>query len=412
MSSLISIIIMAVLLSLSLGLFASLLSSFANYASTLRRELDLASEVVAEERMLVDASSNGTHVLLSLANKASKEVALPYLVFKHGGKLYVDRIDLRVPPLSTIRFAVAIPKGFSNPSLEAVLVARRGSTYKIALPSKSSNNTNSIEPYLKVPYDDICLINDVDAVDRLKSIVVTSYENGGILMIDVRQRSLLWSKEFLGSRTENVAFNEAFNATVASISTIREGDSKILSIITLRDGKLLSLHNFYDYVYRSSSVREYLHQPVLTGRVQDFMIIPKSYFSGNYSSNNYWLFEVRAYLHIIKPSSPSVGEVLLQRVLILDTNTRITPSYYQSNPDVFPKFKVVGYVPVNKSFSILLVGGAVYRDVDIVYAKYRCDTVKSGSDILVPPTLHALSNGSPSWYLSLNSCDTSFPNFL
>lgn len=411
-SSLVSIIIMAVLLSLSLGLFASLLSSFANYADTLRRELDLVSEVIAEERMIVDASSNGTHVLLSLTNKASKEVTLPYVVFKHERRLHVDRIDLRVPPLSTIRFAVAIPQGFSKPSLEAVLVARRGSTYKVSFLSESSSNTSFIEPYLKVPYDDVCLINDVDVVDHLKGIVVASYENGGILMINVKQRSLLWSKEFLGSRTENVAFNEAFNATVSSVSTIREGGNKILSIIALRDGKLLSLHNFYDYIYRSSSVREYLHQPALTGRTQDFMIVPKGYFSGNYSSNYDWLLEVRAYVHIIRPSSPSVEEVLLQRVLILDLNTRITPSYYQSNPDVFPKFKAMGYVPVNKSFSVLLIGGAIYRDSEIVYVKYRCDTVKLGSNILVPPTLHALSNGSPSWYLSLNPCDISTPNFL
>lgn len=411
-SSLASIMIMVVLLSLSLGFFASFSSSFTNYASTLRKELDVASEIIAEEKVAVVVSSNGTHVLLSLTNKAAREVTFPYIGFKHGRELQIDRINLRISPLSTTQFAVAIPQGFSNPLLEVFLIAKRGSIYRATLPVTSVSNSSFDGVYVKVPYDDVCLINDVYVVDHLKGIVVASYENGGVLMIDVKNSSLLWSKEFLGSKTENVLFNVALNATIASVSTIREGGAKMLSIVAFRDGKLISLHNFYDYIYRFSSVREYVHQPALSGGNQDFIVIPKSFFSGNYSTNNYWLFESGVYVNIIRPSSPSIKEVLLQRVLILDTNTKITPSYYQSNPDVFPKFRIVGYTPVNRSFSVLLVSGAIYREVDVVYVRYRCNTVTSGGDVLVPPTLHALNNDSPSWYLSLYPCDLSVPNFL
>lgn len=412
LSSLPSIMMIAVLLSLSLGLFASLLSSLTSYASVLRREIDVASEIAAEEKVAVEASSNGTHVLLSLTNKAAREVTFYYIGFKHEGRLQINRTDLKVPPSSTIHFAVAIPQGFSNPILETVLIAKRGTTYRVAFPATLANDLSFDEPYVKVPYNDICLINDVDVVDHSKGIVVASYENGGVLMIDVKKSSLLWSKEFLGSRTESVMFNEALNATIASISTIRESGAKMLSIVAFRDGKLISLHNFYDYVYRSSSVREYVHQPALSGRSRDIILVPKSFFSGNYSTNNYWLFEPGAYIYLIKPSSPSVKEVLLQRVLLLDINTRITPGYYQSNPDVFPKFRIVGYAPVNQSFVVLLVSGAIYYEVDVIYTRYRCSTVVVEGSVLVPPTLHALNNDSPSWYLSLYPCDLSVPNFL
>lgn len=413
MSSIAGIMAMAVLLSLSLNLFTLLSSSLTSYSNTLSKELDIATEIIAEEKVAVEASSNGTHVLLSLTNKVNREVVFPYIVFKHEGELLqTNRVDFRVPPLSTVQYVVDIPQGSLNPLLEVVLIAKRGSIHRVALSSMVFSNSNSNEPYVKVPYYDMCLINDVDTVDHLKGIVVASYENGGVLMIDVKQSALLWSKEFLGSRTESVMFNAALNATIASISTIRESGAKMLSIVAFKDGKLLSIHNFYDYIHRSSSVREYVHQPALSGRNQELIFIPKSFFLGNYSTNNYWLFESGVYVHIFTPSLPSVKEVLLQRVLILDLNTGIVPSYYQSNPDVFPKFRVVGYAPVNQSFSVLLVNGVLYREVDVVYVRHRCNIVVLEGNVLVPPTLHALNNGSPSWYLSLYPCDLSVPNFL
>ncbi|MEM0232796.1 MAG: hypothetical protein QXD66_03075 [Candidatus Nezhaarchaeales archaeon] len=413
LSSLPSIMIMAVLLSLSLSLFASLLSSFNDYASTLRKEIDVASEIVSEEKVAVEASSNGTHIILSLTNNAAREVTFNYIVFKHGEMFQINRTELKVPPSSSVLSAYPIPRGFSNPLLEIVLVAKRGTTYRIALHPTLTGDPSFDGPYVKVPYSDICLINDVDVVDSSKGIVVASYENGGVLMVDVKKSSLLWSKEYLGSRTESVIFNEALNATIASISTARESGTKILSVVAFRDGNLVSLHNFYDYIYRSSSVREHVHQPALSGRSQDIILVPKSFFSGNYSTNNYWLFESGAYAYVIKPSSPSIKEVLLQRVLMLDVNTKITPGYYQSNPEAFPKFRIVGYAPVNQSFSILLVNGAIYREVDVVYVRYRCSAVvEEGGNVLVPPTLHAFDSDSPSWYLSLYPCDLSVPNFL
>ncbi|MEM0217302.1 MAG: hypothetical protein QXM73_00930 [Candidatus Nezhaarchaeales archaeon] len=372
----------------------------------------MASEILSEEKVAVEASSNGTHIMLSLTNNAAREVTFNYIVFKHGETFQIHRTELKVPPSSSVLSAHPIPRGFSNPLLEVVLVAKRGTTYRIALHPTLTSDPSFNEPYVKVPYSDICLINDVDVVDHSKGMVVASYENGGVLMVDVKKSSLLWSKEYLGSRTENVIFNEALNATIASISTAREGSTKILSVVTFRDGNLISLHNFYDYIYRSSSVREHVHQPALSGRGQDIILVPKSFFSGNYSTNNYWLFEPGVYVYVIKPSLPSIKEVLLQRVLMLDVNTRVTPGYYQSNPEVFPKLRVVGYAPVNQSFSILLVNGAIYREVDVVYVRYRCSTVVEGGNVLVPPTLHAFDNDSPSWYLSLYPCDLSVPNFL
>ncbi|MDH5815938.1 MAG: hypothetical protein QE164_04025 [Candidatus Nezhaarchaeota archaeon] len=412
LSSLLSIMIMAVLLSLSLGLFSSLLASLTNYASVVRKEIDVVSEIAAEERVAVEASSNGTHVLLSLTNRATREVAFHHIAFKHEEMFQINKIDLKIPPSSTVYSAFPIPQGSSNLPLEVILVAKRGTTYRTVIHPVSTNDPKFNEPYVKVPCNDICLVNDVDVVDHSKGIVVASYENGGVLMIDVKKSSLLWSKEFLGSRTENVVFNEALNATVASISTVRDGSAKMLSVVVYRDGKLISLHNFYDYIYRSSSIREHVHQPALSGRGQDTILVPKSFFSGNYSTNNYWLFESGAYIYVIRPSSPLVKEALLQRVLILDLNTRITPGYYQSNPDVFPKFRILGYAPVNQSFGVLLVSGVIYREVDVIYTRYRCSTVMLGSDVLIPPTLHALDNGTPSWYLSLYPCDLSVPCFL
>lgn len=414
-SSLAGIMIMAVLLSLSLNLSALLSSSLTSYVSTLSKELGIATEIIAEERVTVEASSNGTHIILSLTNKANREVAFTYIGFKHGRELLrTNKIDLRLPPLSTVQYAISMPQGSLNPSLEVFLVAKRGSIHRVTFLPPASSNSNFDEPYVKVPYNDICLINDVDVVDHLKGVVVASYENGGILMIDVKQSSLLWSKEFLGSRTESVMFNAVLNATIASISMPRESGAKTLTVMAFRDGKLLSLHNFYDYIYRASfSARDYIHQPALGGRNQDFILVPKSFFIGNYSTNNYWLFEAGVYVHIIKPSSPSVEDVLLQKLLILDSNTWITPGYYGSNPDVFPKFKVIGYAPVNQSFGVLLVNGVIYHGADIVYNRYRCNTIKTPEgDVLVPPTLHALDNGSSSWYLSLYPCDISSPNFL
>lgn len=414
LSSLPGIIVMAILLSLSLNLFSSFSSSLTNYLNTLNKELDIATEIIAEEKAIIQASSNGTHVLLSLTNKASKELIFPYIGFMHEGELLqTSRVDLRVPPLSTVQYVTSLPKGSLNPSLEVVLIAKRGTLHKVALSTVTHTNFNPDEPYVKVPYNDICLINDLDVVDHLKGIVAASYENGGVLMIDVKQSSLLWSKEFLGSKTENIIFNRALNATIASISTIRENGAKLLSIVVFRDGKLLSLHNFYDYIYRSYySIREYVYQPALSGRTQDFILVPKTFFLGNYSTNNYWLFESGIYVNTINPSLPSAKEALLQRVLILDLNTKITPAYYQSNPDAFPKFRVIGYVSVNHSFGVLLVNGVIYREADVVYIRHRCNTIAIGGDILVPPTLHALDNGSPSWYLPLYPCDASVPNFL
>lgn len=411
MSSLVGIMTMAVLLSLSLGLFTSFLTSFNDCASALRKEFDVAGEIIAEERLSIEVSSNSTHALLSLTNKATKEVTIPYIGFKHGEKLQMSRIDLKIPPLSTIHFAIAIPQDFLNPTPEVILIAKRGAIYKTT-PSSITCSLSLDAPYTKIPHDDVCLINDVDVVDHAKGIIVASYENGGILMLDVKQPSPLWSREFLGSRTENVMFNTALNATIASISSIRESGAKMLTVIAFRNEMLLFLHNFYDYIYRSSSVREYIHHPALSGKNQNFIVVPKSFFIGNYSTNNYWTFESGFCVNVIRSSSPSVKETLLQRVLILDTNTRITPGYYQLNPEVFPKFRAIGYAPINQSFSVLLVNGAVYRESDIVYVRYRCDTIRLGSDILVPPTLHALQNDAPSWYLSLYPCDLSAPNFL
>ncbi|GEM_PF-1749054 len=413
LSPLIGIMIMAVLISLSMALFAHFLSSFMNYSDALRQGLELAGELMAEERVSVDAFSNGTHIILSLTNKASREVVFPYIVFKHGAEVHVEKLDLRVPPrsLSPIRVSVPIPQGFTNPSLSVTLVAKRGSTYTFNFaPAQSSmGNVSTGAPYVKLPYDDICLINDVAIVDRLRGIVVASYENGGVLAIDVDDGSVLWSKEFPFTRAEKIAFSEALNATVLSISS--DGSSpKALSVIALRDGKLLSVNNFYFYFSCSQTsyyVEELRYQPAMIGRDQHLIVVPESYFSGKYHPYNSWTIEMVVYVNIIEPRSPLIKEVKLQRALIGIVDTQTSFQYYLANPDIFPKFKVLGHAPINQSFSVLLVSGALYEKAVSINVE-RCDRVKT----LILPTLHAVNGDSASWYLSVNPCDLSGLNAL
>jgi len=412
LSPLIGVMIMAVLISLSIALFTSLLSSFTNYSSVLRQELDLASELMAEERVDIDASFNGTHVLISLTNRASREVVFPYIVFKHGDEVRVEKLDLRVRPCSSspLRVPVSVPQGFANPSFSVTLVAKRGSiyTFNFALPQGLTSNA-STTPYVKLPYDDMCLINDVDVADRLKGIVVASYQNGGVLAMDVDDGSVLWSKEFPFTKAENVAFSEALNATVLSVSS--DGNNpKALSIIALRDGKLLSINNFYSYYSCSQAsyyVEERTYQPAIVGRNQQLIVVPESYFSAQYYPYYAWTIDITMYANFAGPRSPSVGKVKLQRAVIGIVDTQTSFQYYLANPDIFPKFKVLGYAPINESFGVLLVSGALYQKAVSINVE-RCSNVKT----LILPTLHAINNGSTSWYLSINPCDISGLNTL
>jgi hypothetical protein len=404
--------IMAVLISLSIALFTSLLSSFTNYSSVLRQELDLASELMAEEKVNIDASFNGTHVLISLTNRASREVVFPYIVFKHGDEVRVEKLDLRVRPCSSspLRVPVSVPQGFANPSFSVTLVAKRGSiyTFNFALPQGLTSNA-STTPYVKLPYDDMCLINDVDVADRLKGIVVASYQNGGVLAMDVDDGSVLWSKEFPFTKAENVAFSEALNATVLSVSS--DGNNpKALSIIALRDGKLLSINNFYSYYSCSQAsyyVEERTYQPAIVGRNQQLIVVPESYFSAQYYPYYAWTIDITMYANFAGPRSPSVGKVKLQRAVIGIVDTQTSFQYYLANPDIFPKFKVLGYAPINESFGVLLVSGALYQKAVSINVE-RCSNVKT----LILPTLHAINNGNASWYLSINPCDISGLNTL
>ena len=412
LSPLIGVMIMAVLISLSIALFTSLLSSFTNYSSVLRQELDLASELMAEERVDIDASFNGTHVLISLTNRASREVVFPYIVFKHGDEVRVEKLDLRVRPCSSspLRVPVSVPQGFANPSFSVTLVAKRGSiyTFNFALPQGLTSNA-STTPYVKLPYDDMCLINDVDVADRLKGIVVASYQNGGVLAMDVDDGSVLWSKEFPFTKAENVAFSEALNATVLSVSS--DGNNpKALSIIALRDGKLLSINNFYSYYSCSQAsyyVEERTYQPAIVGRNQQLIVVPESYFSAQYYPYYAWTIDITMYANFAGPRSPSVGKVKLQRAVIGIVDTQTSFQYYLANPDIFPKFKVLGYAPINESFGVLLVSGALYQKAVSINVE-RCSNVKT----LILPTLHAINNGNASWYLSINPCDISGLNTL
>jgi len=411
-SSMVGIMIMAVMLSFFMTLFSYLSLSFINYAATLHQELDLASDIAAEEKLTVTTSTNMTHIILTLINNALREVEIPYAYFKHNNDFYVERVDIKVPPTSTIQVALPLPTGYVDPSLKALLIAKRGSIYDLPLTSQYSSESN----YTKIPYDDVYLINDVDAVDDQRRLVVASYRNGGILMINVDKPSIIWSKEFLQAEIENVMYNAALNATLASIISVNPSQTKALSIIALRNGSLLSLNNFYDYkIFQSPgspTIREITYQAAVAGRNQKFIIVPKTFFSANYSTSNYWIYSTREYINIINSSSPIVKEYLLQSVLILDTDTTITPAQYQKNPDVFPKLKVVGYTAINNSLGILLVEKALYNGGDIVYEKIRCTTVKTGGGILIPPTLHAINNGSLKWYRSLYPCDLSTPSLL
>jgi hypothetical protein len=68
---------------------------------------------------------------------------------------------------------------------------------------------------------------------------------------------------------------------------------------------------------------------------------------------------------------------------------------------------VLGYAPINESFGVLLVSGALYQKAVSINVE-RCSNVKT----LILPTLHAINNGSTSWYLSINPCDISGLNTL
>jgi len=413
LSPLIGLVMMAILISLSMSLFMSLLSSFTNYSDALRQELNLASELMAEDKVDADAFSNGTHIILSLTNKASREVFFPYIIFKHEDEVRIERLSIRVPPQSRspIRVSIPIPQGFANPSFSITLVAKRGSAYTFNLtPLQNSMSNSSAEaPYVKLPYDDICLVNDVVVVDRLKGVVVASYENGGVLAIDVDEGSVLWSKEFPFTKAERVAFSEALNATVLSISS-DSGGPKALSVMALRDGKLLSINNFYSYFSCSQVsyyVEESTYQPAMVGRSQRLIVVPKSYFSGKYNPYISWIVEIAMYVNIIEPQSPLVKEVRLQRAVINIVDAQTSFQYYLANPDVFPKFKTLGYASINQSFGVLLVSGAFYEKAVGMNVE-RCNNVET----LILPTLHAINDGGTSWYLSINPCDLSGLNAL
>lgn len=412
-SSMVGIMIMAVMLSLFVMLFSSLSLSFINYATTLHRELEITSDIVAEEKLLITASSNSTHITLTLTNKALRDIEIPYVYFKYNNDLYVERVDIKVPASSSVQVALASPIGYVDSLLETFLIAKRGSIYEVTLTSQQLDIKGN---YTKIPYEDMFLINDIDIVDYQKGLVVASYENGGILLIDLSSSSMIWSKEFLQAKTENILYNEALNTTIASIATIKPGNAKTLSIITLRNGHLLSLNNFYDYKVfqypKQPTIREVIYDAAMSRRNQALIIVPKSYFSANYSTNNYWIYWTKAYAELIDLKSPTVKELLLQSALILDRETTIAPAQYQENPNIFPKLKAVGLIALNKSSSVILIEKAFYQGGDVIHESTRCNPVRLSGGILIPPTLHATINGSLSWYRSLYPCDLSLPSFL
>ncbi|MHC1637510.1 MAG: hypothetical protein ACXQTU_05000 [Candidatus Nezhaarchaeales archaeon] len=411
-SSMIGIMIMAIMLSFFIMLFSSLSFSFINYATTLHQELDMTGDIAAEEKLAITASTNTTHIILTLTNNAPREVEIPYAYFKHNNSFHIEKVNIKIPSSTTIQVALPSPIGYVDPSLKTFLIAKRGSIYKISLMPQLTTEENCT----KIPYEDMYLINDVDIVDNQKGLVVAAYKNGGVLMINVEKSSIIWSKEFLQAKTENVMYNEALNATLASIASANPHQTKTLSVIALRGGFLLSLNNFYDYkIFQfpgTPTIKEITYQAAIAGRNQKFIMVPKSFFSANYSTNDYWIYSTREYVNIIDSNPAIVKEHLLQSALILDRDTTISPSQYQKNPNIFPKLKVVGYVALNNSFGVILVEKALYNGGNIVYEKIRCNTVKTGSGILIPPTLHAISNGSLKWYRSLYPCDLSLPSFL
>ncbi|MCS7140352.1 MAG: hypothetical protein RMI99_03890 [Nitrososphaerota archaeon] len=412
-SSMIGIMVMAIMLSSSLALFSFLSLSFVDYATALYYKLEVASDIEAEEKLSIMASNNATHVTLTLTNRAPRDVDITYICLKHNESLHLKQAKIKIPPFSTTSITLALPAGYSNP-LEVLLIAKRGSTHKISITSQSSINVDRV----KIPYDDMCLINDVDVVDHRKGLVIASYKNGGVLMIDVGSSTILWSKEFLQATTDNVFHNEALNATIASISTVKPNEAKTLSILALRGGHLLSLINFYDQkllqVTGSPTVRETIYQVAIPCRGQPFIIVPQSFFSANYSSSagGYWLYNSRVHINLVDLKSPTITKLTVQSVLILDLYTAITPARYATNPDILPKLKVVGYVHLNESFGIMLVEQAFYAGGDIIYESTRCNSIKVGDGIIIPPTLHAIDKGSLSWYRSLYPCDTTSPSFL
>jgi len=410
LSSMVGLMIMAVMLSMFIMLFTSLSYSFMNYALTLRRELDIASDIAAEEKLFIKPEVNDTHIILTITNKAPREVYLPYAYFKDNNSFYIDKVDIRVPALSTVKVALTPPTGQVTQTLKLSLIAKRGSTYKV-LPLKSFD---SLKNFTKVlANDSLYLVNDMDIVDEANGLIILSHKNGVILEVDVDNSTILWSKDYLSAEIEKVSFLKKLDVAIASITTLQRDNPDVHSIVVLKNSKALRINNFYDYQRITKGVTTYandiVHQPILIDKNQALILVPKAQFYGRYSTpsgySDYWTFYSKVYAIFINLSSPYINDpLLLQYAYIYDTNPYVTPSNFRVISEVYPKFKASGFIAVNSSYLIVLIDGAFYNGSDYALETYRCNAVKLGNGVLIPPTLHAIINGELSWYRSLYPC--------
>ncbi len=414
LSSIIGIMIMAVMLSMFIMLFTSLSYSFMNYASTLRRELDIASDIAAEEKLLIKPEVNDTHIILTITNKAPRDVYLPYAYFRDNNSFYVDEIDIKVPALSTVKVILTPPTGQVSQTLKLSLVAKRGSVYKV-LPIQSLNNLKNFTKVL--PDDPFYLINDMDIVDDINALVVVSHKNGVILEVDIDNSTILWSKDYLSAKIEKVSYLRNLDVIVASIITFQYNNLNIHSVVVSKGSKTLRIDNFYDYRHITKSggrthVDDVSYKPILIDKNQAIVLIPKAQFNGRYATpsgySDYWLFYSKIYATFVNLSSPYINDpLLLQYVYIDDYDPYVTPDNYEDIFEIYPKFKAVGFIALNESHLIVLIDEAFYNGSDYVLEAYRCKAIKLSNGILVPPTLHAVVNGELSWYRSLYPCGSS-----
>lgn len=426
LSSFVGLALMAVLISLFTSLFAIFASSYVNYASALKQELEYAANLAAESRLCVKARSNGTHVIFKISNNAMRSVVIQYLYYRDGDRIFTKRLNLAVPPASSKTFVMGAQQLGEIPS-EVVLITRGGVKFKLNLTFMPTNET-----MVKVPSNDVNLIVDIDVVDFEKPTVAAAYREGGVMLIDLENSSIVWSKEYLHSECQTVSYVEKLDAILSMIltKTFDPLNSYVDLIALRRDGKLLWLKNFFnnyasEVIYQSieyirEEVQHTIYYPFLAWRKSNIVLLPSVCLDGGYVENyarhfNSWTYTLSSRVVIGEIPAPTLNELTVQEVCIHDLYVGFDPAQYEKNPDLIFKPRVVAAVLANSSDStyiFLLVNGHLYAGAEDVTSYYRCDPEDLDQGILLPPTLHAIINGSLGWYKSLYPCDVDSPCYL